>query len=165
MADLDLEEFNRKRKEDALKSGAYATDPKGVTHYMGVFEKEATYDRFVTLGAKRYAYEIDGKLGMTVSGISKKFGATELEKLGGLRAFQDGVTFKDAGHISAYYNDDDDFWVIVDGRKLHITRNVALIEKPYTMKLSKDMKDLIENFEEMIDILEETVYTMGAGDT
>ena len=69
---VNLSGINKRREQQAKKQGAAAVDRKGVTHYMGVFEYEGTYDQFITQGAKRYAYVIDGKMGVTVSGVSKK---------------------------------------------------------------------------------------------
>jgi len=151
MMDLNIKTFNDKRVQDAKKSGGWAVDPKGNVHYMGVFEKEDTYDEFITLGAKRYAYKIDGKIGMTVAGVSKKRGYKELEKMGGLKAFREGVTFYDAGHISAFYNDDDNFDLTVEGRIIHIGRNVSLVERPYTMTLARDLHEMMKNLEKALD--------------
>lgn len=44
----------------------------GKIKVMGLWDFEATYTRFKTLGAKRYLYELDGKCYMTVSGLGKK---------------------------------------------------------------------------------------------
>ena len=41
---------------------------------IGVWDFEGTYDRFKTLGAKRYLVEESGKLEMTVAGLSKQNG-------------------------------------------------------------------------------------------
>ena len=41
---------------------------------MGVWDFEGTYTRFKTLGAKRYLVEHDGKLQLTVAGLSKQNG-------------------------------------------------------------------------------------------
>lgn len=45
---------------------------KGVTKVIGAWDYEGTYDRFKTLGAKRYMTEQDGEYSITVSGINKK---------------------------------------------------------------------------------------------
>ena len=75
-------------------------DIKGVSHMLGVFDKDAHYEKFITQGAKKYAYEYiknedkiksddnvinikDGKasiIGITVSGVPKR-GAKALKKL------------------------------------------------------------------------------------
>ena len=47
-------------------------DKEGVRHVLGIFEKDAFYDEFITQGAKKYAYKKDGKISITVSGIPKK---------------------------------------------------------------------------------------------
>ena len=44
----------------------------GKSKPMGIFEIDGTYDRFKTLGAKRYMYEKGGEMGLTVSGLNKK---------------------------------------------------------------------------------------------
>lgn len=97
-APIDLTELNARLVDRAKRCGAYARDRNGKVYYMGVFDKEDGYDRFITQGAKRYAYERDGKLGVTVSGVSTKkvksagltLGALELKEAGGLTAFKPG---------------------------------------------------------------------------
>lgn len=45
---------------------------KGETKPLGVWDYEGTYDRFKTLGAKRYMVQEGDKLSITVSGVNKK---------------------------------------------------------------------------------------------
>jgi hypothetical protein len=47
---------------------------KGSEKMIGVWDLEGTYSRFKTLGAKRYLVEHDGKLQLTVAGLSKQNG-------------------------------------------------------------------------------------------
>ena len=47
---------------------------KGVEKLIGVWDYEGNYTRFKTLGAKRYLYEENGKLHLTVAGLSKRNG-------------------------------------------------------------------------------------------
>lgn len=97
-APIDLTALNTRLIERAKRCGAYAHDRNGKVYYMGVFDKEQGYDRYITQGAKRYAYERSGKLGVTVSGVSTKkvksagltLGALELKEAGGLEAFRPG---------------------------------------------------------------------------
>ena len=97
-AAIDLSQLNARLVDRAKRCGAFAHDRNGKVYYMGVFDKEDGYDRFITRGAKRYAYERDGKLGVTVSGVSTKkvksagltLGALELKEAGGLSAFKPG---------------------------------------------------------------------------
>lgn len=51
----------------------HSKDKEGEEHILGVWDYEGKYDRFKTLGAKRYAYEKHGELGFTISGLSNKY--------------------------------------------------------------------------------------------
>ena len=53
---VDIDRINGERMKRAKISGGVARDRKGHDHYIGIFEYEGTYDRFVSCGAKRYAY-------------------------------------------------------------------------------------------------------------
>ena len=56
----------------------------GIVKPLGVWDFEGTYSRFKTLGAKRYLVEKNGKLQITVAGLSKQNGLQYLlEKSGG----------------------------------------------------------------------------------
>ena len=48
-------------------------DIKGRERYLGIWDYEGKYDKFKTLGAKRYMTETNGKLKMTVSGLSNVY--------------------------------------------------------------------------------------------
>lgn len=64
---------------------------------LGVWDFEGKYSRFKTLGAKRYLTEKDGKVSMTVSGLSKKKAVEYLIKEYGSNifdAFCDGLYIK-----------------------------------------------------------------------
>lgn len=53
---------------------------KGIEKPIGVWEYEGKYDRFKTLGAKRYLYEKSGKYTLTVAGVNKKQACEYLAK-------------------------------------------------------------------------------------
>ena len=137
--------FNRQRILDSKRSGAYATDPAGITHYMGVYEKEHDMCEFRTMGAKKYVYREtpDDKLICTIAGVSKSLGGKELESHGGITAFHEGFTFEEAGGLEAVYNDDINEVIDVDGHILKITSNVVLRPSTYTLGLSADYKRLL----------------------
>jgi hypothetical protein len=70
-------------------------DIKGIKHPLGYWDfetKENQYQKFKTLGAKRYMY-FDDKLHITVSGIGKKIGCEYIEKNfdDPFKAFSDGL--------------------------------------------------------------------------
>lgn len=141
---LDLSRINRELVRKSEETRACAVDPKGKIHYMGVFEDEGRYLRFVHSGAKRYAYELpDGSLHITVSGVDKKAGAKELEAAGGLEAFKDGFVFQDCG-LDPKYNDRTDMDVEIDGHRLHIGPNVYLHPTTYSLGLGDDYGKLVK---------------------
>lgn len=47
---------------------------KGIEKQLGVWEREGLYKRFKTLGAKRYMYEDDKHINITVAGLGKQIG-------------------------------------------------------------------------------------------
>ena len=146
LGDIDLTVFNRQRILDSKRSGAYATDPAGITHYMGVYEKEHDMCEFRTMGAKKYVYREtpDDKLICTIAGVSKSLGGKELESHGGITAFHEGFTFEEAGGLEAVYNDDINEVINIDGHSLKITSNVVLRPSTYTLGLSADYKRLLQ---------------------
>ena len=71
---------------------------KGVTKILGVWDFEGVYTRFKTLGAKRYMYEMDNELHITISGVQKTKGVKYLMRKYGtienvFNAFKDGLEF------------------------------------------------------------------------
>ena len=152
----DFTELNNSIIAEAEKFGAYAYDKNGKKHYLGVWEDEGTYDQFVTLGAKRYAYMEGGELHITVSGVNKKKGAEELKKRGGLEAFNDtgtGFTFRNTGKMEARYHDNVDTYIQREGRQLHITDNVVLKPTEYSLGLTADYLYLLEHPDFWMDIV------------
>lgn len=95
--------YNRKVQELAEKYGAYADDRKGVRHYMGVAEKERSYEYFRTWGAKKYAYIQDGELHLTLAGVDKKKGAAQLKDLSDFKLGK--IFLPDCGRRTVRYND------------------------------------------------------------
>lgn len=146
LGEIDLRKFNRERIKDSKRSGAYATDPGGETHYMGVYEKEHDMCEFRTMGAKKYVYrEIpNDKLVCTIAGVSKTLGGKELEEHGGITAFHEGFTFDKAGGLEAVYNDNPEIKSIErEGHTLKITSNVVLRPSTYTLGLTAEYKRLL----------------------
>lgn len=147
LGEHDFSGFNAEAKARSIKHGAFAKDPAGNTHYMGVYEDEGIYEEFKTMGAKKYAYRKDGKLGVTISGVGKKLGAEELEEAGGLPAMKEGFTFKKAGGQQAIYNDNPE-GLVYNGVK--VTSNVALIESEYTLGITAEYADLLKRFPDVV---------------
>lgn len=159
LGDIDWSAYNAKRQRDSIASGSFAADPRGKTHYMGVYEQEDNMRRFKTLGSKKYAYEDeDGRLHITVAGVSKRKGAAELEQLGGLDAFEEGIVFREAGGTEAIYNDNAHGELIVHDRgmtvKLRLTPNVTLRPSTYTLGITGEYDRLLRYSHELLRLLD-----------
>lgn len=134
-----IEEENRKIREECERLGAYA-DAGGKRYYLGVYEKERGYERFETLGAKKYAYEQNEKLHVTISGVNKEKGAAELESLENFRL---GFIFKEAGGLELTYNEADIHTITVDGVEMETAANIAMTDSTYTIGITNEYAELL----------------------
>ena len=164
IGDVDFTQYNNERIAASKKNGAYATDPNGVTHYMGVYEQEDTSEKFITQGAKKYCCEINGHLKLTCAGVGKKAGAKELEESGGIDLFRDDFTFYKAGGIKPTYNDQVDKWIYLDGHRFHLTRNVYFEDDIYTLGKTAEYRQLLEKCKILLqNVIERANMQSGAG--
>lgn len=146
--DREFEVYNERVNKECEEKGIrnYA-EVNGKRFYMGIFDKEKGYDEFITLGAKKYAFLQNGKLGITVSGLSKKKGAEELEKKGGLRRFQRNEVFYNSGRTIAQYNAAQVHDITVDGCTFSTASNLAIVDTTYTLGITDTMLDIIERLQ------------------
>lgn len=162
VGDVDMSGLNRELQALSEKHKAYADDPAGHRHYLGVFEYEGrkddtgrylpTYKRYCTLGAKKYAYEDEnGKLHITIAGVEKG-GAREL---GSLERFADAINnpfvFKESAGVEAVYNDLGHDPITVDGHRLEIPPNIYLYQSEYTLGAAIEYKKLFWLSQEEFD--------------
>ena len=151
------DKLNNRLRAESAKHEAFADDIHGERHYMGVWEFEGhashSFERFATLGAKKYAYEElnvkEGTLTLktTIAAVDKKKGAAELIKYFGWKALDhfaacrygsNEFTFREAGGTALIYNDSDDIFLQIDGHELHIGRNVVITDDTYRLSLQDD---------------------------
>lgn len=153
LGQVDWTAYNRKRIRDSAQSGAYATDPHGKRHYMGVFEPEESYIKFKTLGAKKYVFEhSDGRLQVTIAGVNKKKGGAELSRRGGIEAFREGFTFVEAGGTESVYNDSTPYAErILNGHKIEMSPNICIRPSTYTVSLTDEYRNLLETCKISVD--------------
>lgn len=115
------------------------SDIKGNKHMMGLFEKECNYEKFITQGAKKYAYEIDGKIHITVAGVPKS-GAKALKSLDD---FRDDFVFNynDTNKNLVLYTEEQSPVEVEDylGLKYLVTDKSGCCILPNTYKLSKSL--------------------------
>ena len=167
IGEIDWTEYNKKRIADSQKSGAYATDPAGITHYMGVYEADGEYSEFKTLGAKKYAYTYKdgGETHVTIAGVNKRKGGKELDKFGGLDAFKPGFVFTEAGGTESVYNDHPEIGTIYrEGHEIAITPNIVIRDSTYTLGITAEYEKILQNAHDLLtfgqdyDILSMSIY-------
>ena len=150
--DREFEAYNERLNKECEEKGIMNyTEVNGKRYYMGIFDKEKGYDEFITLGAKKYAFLQQGKLGITVSGLSKKKGAEELAKKGGLRRFQRNEIFYNSGRTIAQYNSEKIHDITVNGCTFSTASNLAIVDTTYTLGITDTMLDIIERLQGDID--------------
>lgn len=154
VGDININILNEKLMKKAIQSKAFADDMNGKRHYIGIFESDGHYDEFITQGAKRYAYSVNGKIGITVAGVSKKINedtgiSFAVEELKTLDRFRVGMIWRKAGGTISVYNDNDDIEYTdpKTGNKIHIGKNVAIVPSTYEMTYSKDYRLLLNEIQ------------------
>lgn len=145
LVQLDFGAFNALRKKMSAKNGGKATSPEGKTYYLGMFEQEPTYTKFITWGAKKYAYEIDGDLKITIAGVSKRKGAEELSRCGGIVALRPGFVFRLGGGNESTYNDVHLSNININGHDIELTANIAITPSTYTVSITDEYRQLLED--------------------
>ena len=149
---IDWSKYNAERIRECKESGSFATDPKGNTHYMGVFETEDNketgyaYYQFKTLGAKKYVYiEKQGEgCHVTIAGVNKKKGGAELDAHGGISAFEPEFTFIEAGGTQAVYNDEPEIQMVqIEGKDIEITSNITIIPSTYKLGITGEYERIL----------------------
>ena len=143
---IEWKQYNLQRKKDSEYRGAVAKDKDGKYHYMGVYELDGVYDQFKTLGAKKYCYTDGSGLHLTLAGVGKKAGAAELVENGGISAFREGFIFIQGGGTESVYNDlIEPLHITIDGHKLEVGSNVVIRPSTYTLALTDDYRNIIED--------------------
>lgn len=146
---VDWSAYNEDRRRSSIDNRAFADDANGKRHYMGVYEHDGDYTQFLTLGSKKYiTLDEEGGIHCTISGVNKRKAPEEIIKHGGIDALlyspHGTFTFHDAGGTELKYNDDKDYGtIIVEGKPLHITRNVCILDSMYTLGMTEDYYSLL----------------------
>lgn len=142
-----FDEYNRFKIAESKEHNS-CVEVNGKIVYMGIYDNEGTYDRFATLGAKKYAYELNGELHITIAGVHKEKGALELAENGGLEKFiEHDFKFKKAGGMEARYSDMTAIDTVIDGHQISITPCVSLVPSTYKLSLEGDYERLIAGVE------------------
>lgn len=114
---------------------------------LGFFDKEEKGKtvKFKTLGAKRYIYEINGKVKATVAGMPKvsikTLGETPEEIFDNFTMFGYSLTPDFSGKLTTKYRDSPHSAIlgkIPYGVEMHEESSVALYSIPFTLKITDD---------------------------
>lgn len=98
-----LEAYNNNCIKKLKDNGYGAVHHNGRDYFLGVAELDGSYDKFITLGAKKYATAVEDEVKITVAGVPKKTGAKCLK--GNITNFKQGLIFdgKTTGKLTHMY--------------------------------------------------------------
>lgn len=137
-------------------------DVEGKRYTLGIWADEGTYDYFCALGAKKYAYVVQGEHGpefhTVISGVNTTTGPKYfLDRCGGdpKKAIELFASSKDqdivippeySGRTSSVWNDDDTpHYIEVEGCRMLTAASVGIFDATYTLGITDEYCDLIEN--------------------
>lgn len=117
-------------------------DKNGVPHPIGVFEKECVYERFKTLGSKRYMAQVNGKISITCSGVNKTTALNEIKDFEDFKAGKT-VTAENSGRLTLCYRSDQPPVVWPDGYCSENAYSIPAYNSDFTFNRDADFKRLI----------------------
>lgn len=131
------------------------TNAKGKKILLGAWDIEKPYNRFKSLGAKRYMYEQDGHINITVSGLNKKTAVPYLYEEyktndAIFAAFEDGLKIdkEHTGKLTHTYIDDEHSGYITDYlgniAEYHELSCIHLNKQDYELSISNIYEDFLE---------------------
>lgn len=122
---------------------------------LGVWDYEGRYDRFKTLGAKRYLTESGGKVSLTVAGLGKSVARDHIASQEDPFAFFDEgmvIPAGSTGKSTHTYIDDETGGTLVDYMGVpgtyHELSSVHMEEAPYELSLSRAYVDYLLRVQE-----------------
>lgn len=150
---------------ECYKLGLTAETVTGKKTTLGTFVDDGYYKKFISWGAKKYAYiDENDKLHITIAGVNKKKGAAELEEAGGIEKLKLGFRFKKAAGADAHYNDHPLQIIEYRDHLIELTSNVALTNSEYTLGITSEYESICfdsrfqSNLKASLDLLWELSY-------
>lgn len=118
----------------------------GKTYAMGVWEHDASYDEFITWGAKKYCYKKrrKDKYETTVAGLGVDAGASYVNAHG-IESFTPGTVFYPSGRLNAFYNDTPITTITVEGVEMTTASNVAMVPGTYTLGITDTYEGILKD--------------------
>lgn len=130
---------------------------KGEVKQLGLWDwetKDTPYTKFKTLGAKRYIYEQDGELHITIAGVSKKMGKDYLAaNEDPFKTFSDEMEIdaEHSGKLTHSYLDYEQRGVMIDylgnENEFYEKSSVHLEKSSYVMSIAQEFKDFLHGVE------------------
>lgn len=154
--DSFIVDYNQQIKEKLAKMCARRkidfskVSPRGKT--IGVWDFEGTYDKFKTLGAKRYLLTKEGKTVLTVSGLNKFVAMPYMLKKWGDKVYENftnnlKIPRDNTGKMTHTYIDDERKGFIVDYKNIRYQYSelsaVHLENAPFTMCMTSVYLDYL----------------------
>lgn len=132
----------------------FAYNKKGEKCYMMVWDHDAHYIRFKTLGAKKYVYEIRNKedkieFHITISGVNKKKGAKAIGSIERFEVSQFGTALgklEDVGRTVSYYNESDVKRITYNADTFTTASNCAIIDTTYELGITDTYYEVLRNY-------------------
>ena len=140
-----IEAYNKRQRNKVMKKD-YLVTIEGKEFVIGDIDLETEgnpYQKFVTLGSKKYAYVDNDGLHITISGVKKKEGAKEMKDI---KKFAHNYIFKQSAGQVASYDDSDIHTEIIRGEKILTASGVALYDSTYQLHAPDHWLDYLHSF-------------------
>lgn len=138
---------------------------EGKTYVMGIWEDDGVYKKFITWGAKKYAFVKEKKahalnrthnpvkvlspeepkelVETVVAGLGKQEGAEHITEIG-IENFSPGEIFFPSGRLTAVYNDDPTLHkIIVEGCEMTTASYMAALPGTYRLGITETYREII----------------------
>lgn len=155
-----IDNYNNRIRAKLIKAAQFHhIDPKefsplnrkGEPKPIGVWDYEGTYDRFKTIGAKRYMTEKNGEYSLTVAGVNKSKAIDYIVKMFAdpLEGLQDHllVPAENSGRLTVTYCDDPFVTVVTDynGVQCEVAEESYIHMEPsdYELTMSDEYKSFL----------------------
>lgn len=154
---LNFAAFNDERETEAKRAGTLAVDREGEIHYIGTVNCDGVYQYFKTLRPKCYCRIENGELIITAAGIPKREASLNLQRDGGIDAFDTDFVFRDKIKNCSIWQEGG-FTVDIDGHDLRISRNVVIIKMSVMLSSDRSYHDFVRGLEIIVDNAKHTDY-------
>lgn len=123
---------------------------KGKEKMIGIWDYDGHYDRFKTLGAKRYLVEYNGKYKLTVAGLNKEKAMSYIETQGDpFEFFKEDMEIdgEHTGKLTHTYIDDETSGIVTDYEgnpmQYHELSSIHMEKAEYNLSMSDDFLKFI----------------------